>query len=270
MFEALDLTQAHVWRALFPGPHLALVLEAVAAGNSPARLWADAAGTALLWDQGNNVLYLAGAPSGAARRELTALIGGPLRAEALARGRPFFKTRALDPALEAALPELFAGLALRALDTRFYADPAPGTPPPATPDLDGVRFAPITRALLEQEGLANRAAVRHEIGLMWTDPERFFAHGLGCAALAGQEIVCWCTAEYVGPQRCGVGIETAEAHQRRGIAGATAARFLQTARRRGLTTCWECRADNTPSRRVAEKIGLAPVAEEHYYASSFN
>lgn len=269
MLEAVDLARLDAYRAQFPGPHLALVLGSVAAGNTPARLWVEQAGTALLWDQGNNVLYLAGAPTEGARRELAALIGGPLRAAALARRRPFFKARALDPALDAALPELFAGVALRALDTRFYADPAPEGPPPATPDLDGVRFAPITQALLEQDGLANRAAVRHEIGLMWPDPERFFAHGLGYAALVGQEIVCWCTAEYVGPERCGVGIETAEAHQRRGIAGATAARLLQAVRRRGLTTCWECRADNTPSRRLAEKLGLALVAEERYYAGMF-
>ena len=270
MLAEVNLAEIDVYSSLFRGPHLDLVLDAVAAGNSPARLWADGTRLALLWDQANNVFYLAGAPdSELQRRELAALIGGPARREALARGRPFFKACALDPAQNAGLPELFVGAALRELDTLFYVDAAAPDAPPDAPEVDGVRFAPLGRELLEHEGLAGSDTVRHEIEMMWPALERFYTHGLGYAAVAGRQIVGWCTAEYVGRARCGIGIETLEAYQRRGIAAAAAARFVRAARERGLVSCWECRANNTPSRRVAEKLGLALVAQERYYAGSF-
>lgn len=50
-------------RHLFAAEHLALVIDAVIAGNSPARVWADdpaAPQTAMVWD-GAHSLYLAGA-----------------------------------------------------------------------------------------------------------------------------------------------------------------------------------------------------------------
>jgi len=270
MLAEIKLAEIDAYRGLFRGPHMELVLDAVAAGNSPARLWAGGADLALLWDQANSAFYLAGAPDSALRGELAALIGGPVRWEALERRRPHFKARALDPAQDAALPALFAGAALRELDTLFFADTAaPDAAPPQAPDVDGVRFAPIDRALLEDEGLANSDTVRREIGMMWPSLERFYAHGLGCAAVAERQIVGWCTAEYVGRARCGIGIETAEAYQRRGIGAAAAAWFVRAVRGRGLVTCWECRANNTPSRRVAEKLGLTLIAEERYYAGAF-
>ncbi|HEU4321873.1 MAG TPA: GNAT family N-acetyltransferase [Roseiflexaceae bacterium] len=257
---------------VFPGPHLEMVTASILAGNTAGQLWEIAQGAAgpllLLWDGGNNVFYLGGRPAdGAARAELRALLVGELRARSLAAGRPYFKARALDPALDEGVAELFEGIEHRERTFRFYG-PGP-LPPLPEPDLPGLRFAPIDRALLADDTLGGIGEVREEIGAMWPSQERFVAQGFGWAALLDQRIVCWCTSEYVGPVACGCGIATAEEFQRRGIAAATAARFREEAARRGLTHFWECNAANTPSWRVAERLGFLLLAEERYVVGSF-
>jgi RimJ/RimL family protein N-acetyltransferase len=105
---------------------------------------------------------------------------------------------------------------------------------------------------------------------MWPSLERFYEHGFGYAALDGAGVVCFCTAEYVSAQRCGIGIATETAYERRGIATATAAHFVQLARERGVAPHWECGGWNAASIRVAEKLGFARIAEERYWIGTFD
>jgi RimJ/RimL family protein N-acetyltransferase len=76
-----------------------------------------------------------------------------------------------------------------------------------------------------------------------------------------RQIVCWCTAEYVSCGWCGIGIETIQAYQRRGLATATATAFLAHCAAHGIQPHWDCWANNVPSVRVAEKVGFALVEE---------
>lgn len=59
-----ELLHIDVDKTLFPGSQLEMVLASIAAGNTNGRLWRigdeDNRTLSLLWDQGNNVLYLAG------------------------------------------------------------------------------------------------------------------------------------------------------------------------------------------------------------------
>jgi RimJ/RimL family protein N-acetyltransferase len=254
----------------FAGLHIELVVRAVAAGNSAARLWevAQPAGrpVVLLWDQGNNVLYLSGEPgAGATQRALVDLIHGSIRPKAIEQGRQYFKARALTPAIDGMLPALFDGIALRQLPTSFYglshARPAPM--------VAGIHLLPIDRQLLTNTALANVDQVRGEIEWMWPSETRFHEHGFGWAAAAEQQIVCWCTAEYLSAERCGIGIATVPAFERRGIATATAAQFVREALQRGLAPYWECRSDNIGSIRVAEKLGFDLLAQELYWFGMF-
>jgi RimJ/RimL family protein N-acetyltransferase len=105
---------------------------------------------------------------------------------------------------------------------------------------------------------------------MWPSEEQFYEHGFGVLATQDDEIVCWCTAEYVGPTHCGIGIETTPGFQRRGIATATAVAFVRDARARGITPCWECGASNVASRRVAEKTGFVYAETCAYWIGSIH
>lgn len=272
MLAEIPISQLASYSANLPGPHLALVLDSIAAGNTAARLWApsEAAGRGaiLLWDQGNNVLYLGGELSDTAHAALAALIAGQIRQLARAANTPYFKACALAPEIEAVLPQLFASMALRELPTLFYGL-ASARPVPPAPAVAGLHFEAIDRALLADDQLAGIAEVRAEIEWMWPALERFYAHGLGVVAIAERRVICWCTAEYVSASRCGIGIATDPAFERRGVATATAAHFVDMCQRRGMAPFWECRADNPGSIRVAEKVGFALIARERYWAGTF-
>ncbi len=262
------LTERAGVRASFPGPQLEMTVASILAGNTPARLWLGD-GLALLWDQGNNVFYLAqsGTPQPEAAASLAALIAGPVRAAALERGRRYFRARALPPLTADLLQTAFAPIPLRSVHKRFYrfTEPAPGPRPEPT----GVTFGPIDGLLLGSKGTANVDAVRGEIGFMWPSLQRFYTHGFGVAAIAHRAVVCWCTAEYVSPTMCGIGIETMDGWQNQGIATAAAFRFVRRALAHHMISHWECDAENLPSVRVAEKVGFTFLEETTFQTGLF-
>jgi len=267
MVHEIALAQSNTLADYLHGPHIELVIQAALAGNSPAQLWEiqQPGGPALIvfWDQGNNVLYLHGEPIGeAAQGELAALIHTGIRPRSIQRGRPYFKVRALTPSIEALLEPLFHGIALHELPTLLYTLTS-ALPAPA---VEGIQLLPIDRALLSNPALANTEQIRAEIQGMWPAEDRFYTQGLGWAAAADSQLVCWCTAEYLSAARCGIGIATVPAFERRGIATATAGQFVREALQRGLASHWECRADNIGSVRVAEKLGFTLIAQERYWA----
>ena len=270
MVHEIALEHSHALAGYLRGPHIELVMQAALAGNSPAQLWEirQAGGPALIiiWDQGNNVLYLHGEPiDEAAQGQLIALIHTTIRPHSIQHGRPYFKVRALTPSLEALLEPLFQDIALRELPALLYTLTS-ALPVPA---VEGIQLLPIDRALLSNPSLANTEPIRAEIQGMWPSEDRFYAQGLGWAAATASQLVCWCTAEYLSATRCGIGIATVPAFERRGIATATAGQFVRDALQRGLTPYWECRADNIGSVRVAEKLGFMLIANERYWAGMF-
>jgi GNAT superfamily N-acetyltransferase len=274
--EHLALTeQLEDYQSYFPGPHLELVRASIAAGNTAAHLWVvsqvDGSPLLLLWDKGNNVFYFAGeGQAPLPYPQLAAIVTTQIRPQALAEGKPYFKVRVLSAPLEQALPYIFSNITLREYPVLFYVhDTTSAQPTISSPTLADVRIIPLTHAILTQPGLAHSDDVCAEIHWMWPSEDRFFTHGFGTLAIMHDQIICWCTAEYVSPQRCGIGITTLPPYERRGVATATAAHFVQEARQRGLTACWECGRDNHGSVRVAEKVGFVRRAEEQYWIGSF-
>ena len=274
MIDELPSANIEAYAAAFPGPHAALVVASIAAGNTAARLWVagqPAGGVVmLLWDKGNNVFYLGGDPvPETARRDLAALIAAHIRLAALAEDRARFKARAFAPSSEAALAQIFGEIDLKEAHTLFYTFPNIPPKTPATPDVGGLRFASIDRALLASDTMENIAHIRSEIRWMWPSQERFYEQGFGVAAVVEDRAICWCTAEYVSAHCCGIGIATDPAYERRGVATATAARFVIEAQRRGIVPYWECASWNSASIRVAQKVGFEQIAEECYWIGTF-
>ena len=102
-----------------------------------------------------------------------------------------------------------------------------------------------------------------------TSAETFLDQGFGFTMLDGTSVVCWCTAEYVSEGKCGIGIETIEAYQGRGIATVVAGEFVRHALASGVNPHWDCWASNTPSVRVAEKVGFADMHDYKIAIGSF-
>jgi len=274
MVTEVSIDKIEAYAAYFPGPHAQLAHASIAAGNTAAQLWeapqTTGQTTLLLWDKGNNVLYLAGQPmSETTQRDLAQLIDAQIRPHAIAAGLTFFKVRALAPAFEEVLADLFAGIALQELRTFFYGFERTQPPQVPAPAIANMRLVAIDQAFLANAELTNIEQVRAEIRWMWPSEERFCALGLGCAAVVQQQVICWCTAEYMSGARCGIGIETVSEYERRGVATATAAQFVQDARQRGVTPYWECRSTNIGSIRVAEKVGFTRLSEERFWTGVF-
>jgi RimJ/RimL family protein N-acetyltransferase len=139
----------------------------------------------------------------------------------------------------------------------------------APPARAGVQFAVIDAAFLRREYLHNLPAVRTEIAAMWPSPERFCQQGFGIAALLEETIIGWCTAEYVSESQCGIGIATIAAFENKGIATATAARFVAGCLQRGLRPHWECDEKNIGSVRVAEKVGFEKIQTAAFWVGLF-
>jgi RimJ/RimL family protein N-acetyltransferase len=135
--------------------------------------------------------------------------------------------------------------------------------------VERLSFRLIDRAFWGDNSLENSAALREEIRWMWPSEERFLEQGFGIAALSGSRLICWCTAEYRSAGRCGIGIATEPEYAGRGVASATAARFVDHCREIGVVPFWECRRDNAASVRVAEKVGFALLAEEVFWSGQF-
>jgi RimJ/RimL family protein N-acetyltransferase len=270
MVKEIALDQIGAWADYLRGPHIELVIQSAMAGNSAAQLWEirqpGGQPIILLWDQGNNVLYLCGElTADTAQHELTDLIHTHIRPRSIQLEMTYFKARALTSSIETRLDALFQDIALRELPTLLYT--LASAPP--VPAVEGIRLLPIDRALLADTSLSNIEHIRAEIQWMWPSEERFY-QGFGWAAAVDSQLVCWCTAEYLSADRCGIGITTVPAFERRGIATATAGQFVREALQRGLTPYWECRADNIGSNRVAEKLGFVLLAKERYWAGAFS
>ncbi len=253
---------------------LQMVLASVAEGNTEAQTWAfsrsDNALLVLLWDKGNNVFYLLGAPPcDKVLHDLRELIDSEIREKAIAERMAHFGIRALSPSLEEAVPYIFHRETLQQRRHLSYGFHRAHPKEVETPTVEGVAFVPIDDALLQRDDLANTQRVREEIRWMWPSEERFRQTGFGYAAVVDDAVICWCTAEYVSHGACGVGIETARDYRNMGLGTATAARFVREALRRGIIPHWACDVENVASIRVAKKVGFEKLEEAALWRGTF-
>jgi RimJ/RimL family protein N-acetyltransferase len=268
MIHALPREGYEKARALFLGPHLELVIDAVIAGNHAGTIWVDDVAhpnTALMWDHSYSY-YLAGAAdNGGANEALARLVTERLFPEARARQLGVFKVYASSGEWEQPLEMLFPNSSLVRRGRVFYTFSQLKVPDWRERVPEGFSVRRIDRETLEAAALKNVAAVTEEIELMWNFVEAFLRRGFGFWMVAGDEIVCWCTAEYASAGKCGIGIETAEAHQGRGFATLTAAAFAEHCASEGITPHWEAWRANGPSVAVAEKVGFERTVEFAVY-----
>lgn len=252
-------------RACGQSRRVRLAVQSIVAGNTGGRLWrakrAGAPFLELLWDQGNNVLFVdTGAgnrpDSDADARVVWQFVNGAFKREALAAKVPFFAVAAVGDTPADLVDQAIASLSPHPVTKYFCAlrhDPPAGDPP------DSLAVVPIDADFLNGDRARGADPVREEVAWMWPSVEDFCDRGFGVAGTVDGAVVAWCTAEYVGPLSCGIGIETVEAHRRKGIAFAIAREFLAECGRRGLSPYWECDAANEPSVALAEKLGFEPV-----------
>ena len=91
----------------------------------------------------------------------------------------------------------------------------------------------------------------------WFTPEACFNEAVGYAFLHQGKVVTVCMSDCTLGERIEIGIWTASAHRRRGLAALAAAATVEACLRKGYTHIgWQCLANNIGSRSVARKVGF--------------
>jgi hypothetical protein len=239
----------------YPQPVLAM-----ASGSAPGRAWVDDAGqpTRLFASDGKCLCYGAGAapdePAVQAMR--LAFEGTMLRTGDEPRREPCFLLHPADERWAEAMRRAFAARPPVNAMRRIYARQPGSSPPPEAPVPAGYELRRVDAAMLGDDSLGNIEHIRAQVADCWPDAAGFAEGGFGFAALTGDAAASWCLSEYHSPGACAVGIETAEAHRRRGLGLAVARACLVEAEQRGLTVHWDCWESNAPSRSLAEKLRM--------------
>ncbi len=129
---------------------------------------------------------------------------------------------------------------------------------------DGFAVRRINSQLLNDAGLNIPAHVQSWMQNNWSSPAEFLEKGFGFVGLVidahpmcGDEVVSWSLADCVSGDACEIGIHTARAFRRRGLATITAAAAVDYALSHGFSVVgWQCPEDNLGSIGTAEKVGF--------------
>ncbi len=242
-------------------PQIGYIFASMAAGFTPSKFFADNKNKpsfSLAWDRGN-CFFFAGEINSIteARRTIeffkTEILKEEIRSE-LGVAKLYYPSENWEGALVENLKE-YKPLVLERVLYKHNLHNIPG-------NWQGkVRVKEIDENLVGNPTLGNLELVTQEIGGMWGTVDRFLENGFGTCALEENEIICWCTAEYLSQGFCGIGIETIEERQNKGIATATTLAFLNKCSQLGLHPYWDCWKNNIPSVRVAEKTGFEKVID---------
>jgi len=236
-----------------------LALESILAGQTPGRVFVDEVQkpkTAVAWFKRR--LFLTGDRSReSVNRALADLLTDVYYPHMLASGlgNGAF-TLLYTPGWERVMDVVLAGKEpLIGQRLCFRLDPARRAWQPVVPA--GFALRPVDAGLLADPHIENLDYVTEEMVSERPSIDDFLAKSFGTCVLHGSRIVGWCMSEYNTGGRCELGIETADAYQRRGLARAAATATIQQAALRDYTEIgWICDGDNQPSIATAQSLGF--------------
>jgi GNAT superfamily N-acetyltransferase len=136
---------------------------------------------------------------------------------------------------------------------------------------DGYTMRHIDAQLLAEPGLHIPEHIQSWMAANWGSPAAFLANGLGACTLHGDQIVAWSLADCIAGDHCEIGIHTAPAYRRRGLASLTAAAMVEQCLAHGIVAVgWHCGEENTGSWKTAEKVGFVQTGTyvTHYFSAS--
>lgn len=261
-------------KPFFEGLEFDLLLSSILEGNSLAQVWGDdkfEPKSVFLWDKANNVFYLAGEESNIQfNRELRVLIGRKIVPELKLRRRLHFRLRSTSEPWEKTLPSIFADTDLSRGHHIFHTHKKPTEQDWRSNMPEGLCLKQIDEHFLYKAQYENTEFVLDEIQQMWPTIDRFINFGFGFSFVTGRQMVCWCTAEYMSKDKCGIGIETVHDYQNKGLATSAASAFVEHCKARSIKPHWECNAENSASKRVAEKVGFVREHDYPVYHGKFS
>jgi RimJ/RimL family protein N-acetyltransferase len=132
----------------------------------------------------------------------------------------------------------------------------------------GYAIRRLDRALWQRAPAEFTATLRdwNEVEATWGTLDNFWDKGVSFCAIHDGRPVAWCFADCVAGDRIDLGIFTAAAHRRLGLATAVAAATAEYCLDHGFRLVgWHCNAENVASWKTAEKVGFERNRAYAYY-----
>lgn len=101
--------------------------------------------------------------------------------------------------------------------------------------------------------------------LFWSSAEEFLEKAKGYCLVKDGEVAAVAFSAAVSSKQVDIGIETKEAHRRKGLAAVVAQQMVSYVRSIGKEPVWDCDQANAASKATAEKTGFEVMAEHAYY-----
>ncbi|MFX1534010.1 MAG: GNAT family N-acetyltransferase [Promethearchaeota archaeon] len=260
-------------RSLIKKLHIKLDIDAIIEGNCPGRIWVEDTNnpkTAFIWDKSNKFFLVGYETNNNFNEALERLITEEISPEAEKRDLVVFKIIYSSENWEKKIKEIFGNKSFIKRDRVFFAFKQPKMSDWREIVPSGFKMEPISEKLLARTNLENIDGVIEEIDYTWGSRDDFFNKAFGFCLIHGDEVVGWCTAEYISKNKCGIGIETFQKYQRRGFATLTAAATVEHALSKNLIPHWDSWATNIGSIKVAEKVGFEKVEDYTIYFGSLD
>ena len=99
----------------------------------------------------------------------------------------------------------------------------------------------------------------------WRSNADFLEKGKGYCVMYGDEIASVAFSAAISSEQVDIGIETAEAHRRKGLAVIAAKKMVAYVKSIDKEPVWDCNVANVGSRRTAENVGFRIMAEHAFY-----
>lgn len=197
----------------------------VLAGNHYCRIWVDDPGeprVALLWASGDTAL--SGEPSESAIESLARVFSDQIIPAGML-SKSVMTSVQYHPLSWADFMSRLVPSRLPVSDRRkhFYLDRSSRVAREEWPLPRGFSLERVRPGLVAEDALKNIEPLREELTKMWPAVDDFFDKGFGfCVVHDSGALASWCLSEYPSKDTCGIGVETIEEYQRRGLATAAA------------------------------------------------
>jgi hypothetical protein len=229
-------------------------------GNNPGWIFADdpvIPSAALVWAHGMKGFYLIGSAKNAAfLQELDIFEEQELKPRLQYLGVEWFEicgNKGWDPVIE----NVFRERELASSHQWVYTlEPVRHRSIMRLKVPDDCKLLKVDRHLLINLAVNNRAFLFSKLMQFWGSTEAFLNTGLGYIFVEGEEIASLCFSGFVTRDIHVIDIETGAPFRRRGYAEIIARTFIAECVEKCLQPYWDCAAENTASKGLAEKMGF--------------
>lgn len=256
MLQELHREEFGLANPLLRGERVNLEIKGIAAGNNPGWIFVDDRHnpqTALVFSHGQKGFYFVGKEYNSSFLSKVRNTIVDLRPRLAVLGVEDFEYSGTSAEWDRVLRETFTTTGTIETQHVYLRSNLKDSPLPLVGSESPVEE--ITAELMNRADLDTGFAKRIILE-WWESLADFYAQGAGYCVIRDGRIVSLCYTSFVAPGEWELGVDTHKDYRQRGLARLTAAAMLHRCQEQGVSPYWDCMETNTPSRKLAEGLGL--------------